>query len=91
MTAHALAQEVTAADVISFARSCGNQTGAEVIQGGVAVGIMSYAFLTSLTRKPVQSYQELLKSVEDIMKQNPQQEPQLSSSHAIDTNLRFIL
>ncbi|OJA15565.1 hypothetical protein AZE42_11725 [Rhizopogon vesiculosus] len=41
--------------------------------------------------KSVQSYQELLESVEDIVKQNSQQEPQLSSSHPIDTNLCFIL
>ncbi|OAX42166.1 hypothetical protein K503DRAFT_394422 [Rhizopogon vinicolor AM-OR11-026] len=90
ITAQALAQATTAADVISFTRCRSNTTSPEAIQGA-AVGIMSYAFITSLTSKPIQSYQELLESVEDIMKQNSQQEPLLSSSHPIDTNLRFIL
>ncbi|KAG1718658.1 caspase domain-containing protein [Suillus lakei] len=95
-------QKATNADVISFAGCRDDQTSADTTQGGVwLLGAMSYVAgssasrcvrLTSRTaRKPVQSYQELLKSVRDILKQNYQQKPQLSSSHPIDTSLRFIL
>ncbi|OAX31695.1 hypothetical protein K503DRAFT_811085 [Rhizopogon vinicolor AM-OR11-026] len=91
ITAQARAQKATGADVISFAGCRDDQTSADTTQGGMAVGAMSYAFVRSLTTKPVQSYQELLRSVRDILKQNYQQKPQLSSSHPIDTSLRFIL
>lgn len=85
------AEKYAIADVISFAGCSDSQTSADTTQGGMAVGAMSYAFVTSLTQKPVQSYQELLKSVRDILKQNYRQIPQLSSSHPIETNLRFII
>lgn len=87
----AQAEKATKADVISFAGCRDDQTSADTTQGGMAVGAMSYAFVTSLTNKPVQSYQELLKSIRAILKRHYQQKPQLSSSHYIDTNLRFIL
>ncbi|KAG1867155.1 peptidase C14, caspase domain-containing protein, partial [Suillus subalutaceus] len=88
ITQRAQAEKATNADVISFSGCREDQTRT---QGDMAVGAMSYALVTSLTRNPVQSYQELLKSVRDILKQNYQQKPQLSSSHPIDTSLRFIL
>ncbi|KAG1730429.1 Metacaspase-1 [Suillus paluster] len=91
VTPQAQAQKATSADVISFASCRDDQTSADTTQSGIAVGAMSYAFVTSLARKPVQSYQELLKSVRDILKQDYKQKPQLSSSHPIDTNLRFII
>ncbi|KAG0695365.1 peptidase C14, caspase domain-containing protein [Suillus ampliporus] len=84
-------QKATSADVISFSGCRDDQTSADTTQSGMAVGTMSYAFVMSLARKPIQSYQELLKSVRDILKQHYQQKPQLSSSHPIDTNLRFII
>ncbi|KAH7920516.1 hypothetical protein BV22DRAFT_1039793 [Leucogyrophana mollusca] len=87
----ARAAKATSADVISFAGCRDDQTSADTVQGGVAVGAMSYAFVTALVRKPSQTYQELLKSVRDILRDNYKQKPQLSSSHPIDTNLRFIL
>jgi hypothetical protein len=90
-TQRALAEKATNADVISFSGCRDDQTSADTSQSGMAVGAMSYAFVKSLTRNPVQSYQELLKSVRDILKQHYQQKPQLSSSHPIDTNLRFII
>ncbi|KAG2120389.1 peptidase C14, caspase domain-containing protein, partial [Suillus clintonianus] len=74
------ALNATGAYVISFA---GRQASADTTRGGMAVGAMSYAFVTALARKPVQSYQELLKSVRDILKQDYQQKPQLSSSYPI--------
>ncbi|KAF9219059.1 hypothetical protein BS17DRAFT_790102 [Gyrodon lividus] len=87
----ARAEKATRADVVSFAACRDDQTSADTVQSGVAVGAMSYAFVTSLSRKPMQSYQELLRSLRDILRQNYQQKAQLSSSHHIDTNLRFIL
>lgn len=90
-TPQAQAEKSTNADVISFSGCRDDQSSADTTQKGVAVGAMSYAFVTSLTKKPVQSYLELLKSVRDILKQHYQQKPQLSSSHPIDTHLRFIL
>ncbi|KAG2072087.1 hypothetical protein BDR04DRAFT_1097401 [Suillus decipiens] len=90
-TPQAQAEKSTNADVISFSGCRDDQSSADTTQGGVAVGAMSYAFVTSLTKKPVQSYLELLKSVRDILKRHYQQKPQLSSSHPIDAHLRFIL
>ncbi|KAG8220619.1 hypothetical protein J3R82DRAFT_2872 [Butyriboletus roseoflavus] len=84
-------QRMSSADVISFAACRDDQTSADTVQGGVAVGAMSYAFLTVLTRKPVQSYLELLLSIRDIVQPHFQQKAQLSSGHYIDTSLRFIL
>ncbi|KAH7905001.1 caspase domain-containing protein [Hygrophoropsis aurantiaca] len=87
----ARAAKATSADVISFAACRDDQTSADTVQGGVAVGAMSYAFVTALVRKPSQTYQELLRSIRDILRDRYKQKPQLSSSHPIDTNLRFIL
>ncbi|KIK74007.1 hypothetical protein PAXRUDRAFT_176917, partial [Paxillus rubicundulus Ve08.2h10] len=85
------AQKASRADVISFAACQDDQKSADTVQGRVAVGAMSYAFVTTLSRRPTQSYRELLKSLRDILRQNYQQKAQLSSSHPIDTSLRFIL
>ncbi|KAI5997826.1 caspase domain-containing protein [Pisolithus orientalis] len=111
MSDRARAQKATSADAISFSACRDDQTSADTVQRGVAVGAMSYAFVTSLcewqglirnqpgvltacnnitARNPVQSYQELLRSVREILRRY-EQKTQLSSSHPIDTNLRFIL
>ncbi|KAJ8592891.1 hypothetical protein M405DRAFT_642555 [Rhizopogon salebrosus TDB-379] len=84
------AQNATGADVISLAACRAGQTSADY---GMAIGTISCAFIMSLTRNTKQSYKELLKSVGDILREQYQQELQLSSSHtqAIDTKLRFIL
>ncbi|KIJ60130.1 hypothetical protein HYDPIDRAFT_117596 [Hydnomerulius pinastri MD-312] len=87
----ARAQKATESDVISFSACRDDQTSADTFQGGVAVGAMSYAFVTALKKKPKQSYQELLRSVREILRENYQQKSQLSSSHPIDTSLQFIL
>ncbi|KAG2032334.1 caspase domain-containing protein [Suillus americanus] len=87
ITQRAQAEKATNADVISLSGCREDKTSADTTQGDMAVGAMSYR----TARNPVQSYQELLKSVRDILKQRYQQKPQLSSSHPIDTSLRFIL
>ncbi|KAF8433657.1 caspase domain-containing protein, partial [Boletus edulis BED1] len=83
LTERALPQRMSSADVISFAACRDDQTSADTVQGGVAVGAMSYAFLTALTRKPVQSYLELLLSIREIVQPHFQQKAQLSSGHYI--------
>jgi len=82
---------MSSADVISFSACRDDQTSADTVLGGMAVGAMSYAFLTALTRKPVQSYLELLHSIRGIVQPRFQQKAQLSSGHYIDTRIRFIL
>ncbi|KAH0838887.1 putative metacaspase [Lanmaoa asiatica] len=85
-------QRMSTADVISFAACRDDQTSADTVQGGVAVGAMSYVSGSHLpTRKPIQSYLELLLSIRDIVQPHYQQKAQLSSGHYIDTSLRFIL
>lgn len=81
----------TRADVISWSGSKDGQTSADTFQGGVAVGAMSYAFISSLRKTPDQSYQQLLRSIRKILHPKYSQKPQLGSSHHINTNLRFIL
>ncbi|OSC98894.1 hypothetical protein PYCCODRAFT_1438875 [Trametes coccinea BRFM310] len=81
----------TPADVISWSGCKDSQTSADTWERGVATGAMSHAFVSSLTQNPKQSYQELLRSVRVVLKKKYSQKPQLSSSHRIDTNLRFII
>jgi len=84
-------EKSTPADVISWSGCKDSQKSADTFEGGAAAGAMSYAFMTSLTLDPHQTYQELLRSVRDILKSKYSQKPQLSSSHRIDTNLQFLL
>ncbi|KAI0055439.1 hypothetical protein BV25DRAFT_175640 [Artomyces pyxidatus] len=81
----------TPADVISWTGCKDSQTSADTTQNGVAVGAMSYAFIKVLKRNPNISYQDLLRGVREILNKKYSQRPQLSSSHKIDTNLRFIM
>ncbi|KAG7442552.1 uncharacterized protein BT62DRAFT_374925 [Guyanagaster necrorhizus] len=71
----------TSADVISWSASKDEQTSADTFQGGVAVGAMSYAFISSLMRNKEQSYQGLLQSIRKILQPKYSQKPQLGSSH----------
>lgn len=45
--------------------------------------------IATLRENPHQSYQELLNSVRDILRDKYSQRPQMSSSHPIDVNLQF--
>ncbi|CDO70340.1 hypothetical protein BN946_scf184872.g1 [Trametes cinnabarina] len=82
--------KATLADVITWSGCKDSQTSADTWEQGVATGAMSHAFISSLAQNPKQSYQDLLRSVRVILKKKYSQKPQLSSSHHIDTNLRFI-
>lgn len=81
----------SAGDVISFSGCEDGKTSADVVKNGVAVGAMSYAFMKCLETNPKQSYQQLLKGVREILRKTYRQKPQLSSSHKIDINMRFVL
>jgi len=81
----------SAGDVISFSGCEDHQTSADVKKNGVPVGAMSHAFMKCLEANQKQSYQQLLKSVQEILRKKYSQRPQLSSSHKIDTNLSFVL
>lgn len=79
------------ADVISFSGCKDTQTSADASEGGQATGAMSWAFITVMTQNPSQSYLTLLKNVRTVLQSKYSQKPQLSSSHPLDVNLRFIL
>jgi uncharacterized caspase-like protein len=81
----------TPADVISWCACSDDQTSADVTEHGESAGAMSYAFMLSLTQNSNQSYLQLLRSVREILSKIYNQKSQLSSSHPIDTNLRFII
>ncbi|RDX49463.1 hypothetical protein OH76DRAFT_1483123 [Lentinus brumalis] len=80
----------TPADVISWSGCKDSQTSADTWEAGNATGAMSYAFMTSLQQNPQSTYQELLRSIRVILKKKYSQKPQLTSSHRIDTNLKFV-
>ncbi|KAK0431418.1 peptidase C14, caspase domain-containing protein [Armillaria borealis] len=76
------------ASVICWSGATDDQNCADTLQGG----FMTQAFIKSLEEKPKRSYKELLHSIREIVKRNVKnQTPQLTSSHQIDTNLKFIL
>ncbi|KAI9250198.1 caspase domain-containing protein [Phascolomyces articulosus] len=83
-------QNSSAADVIMFSGCKDDQTSADAQEAGKATGAMSYAFTTTLRQNPNQTYQELLNSVRDILRDRYEQRPQLSSSHPIDVNSNFV-
>ncbi|KAI9457643.1 caspase domain-containing protein [Lactarius psammicola] len=79
------------ADVVSFSGSMDSQTSSDVVQGGVAVGAMSYALLKVLNRNPRISYLDLLRGIRAILNAKYSQKPQLSSSHIMDMGLQFTM
>ncbi|KAI7857406.1 peptidase C14, caspase domain-containing protein [Circinella umbellata] len=83
-------QNSSAADVIMFSGCKDDQTSADAQEAGKSTGAMSYAFTTTLRENPNQSYQQLLNSVRDILREKYEQRPQLSSSHPIDVDLPFV-
>jgi len=79
------------ADVISWSGCKDTQTSADAVESGEATGAMSWAFITSLTKYPQQSYSQMLNTVRDELRSKYSQKPQLSSSHPMDTNLLFVM
>ncbi|TDL26325.1 peptidase C14 [Rickenella mellea] len=87
---YARATRTSPADVISFSGCKDTQTSADTVEAGRATGAMSYAFITVLTQQPQQTYQQLLVSLREVLRNKYSQKPQLSSSHPMDTSILFI-
>ncbi|KIM78342.1 hypothetical protein PILCRDRAFT_824554 [Piloderma croceum F 1598] len=88
---HWRASKASSADAISWCACRDDQSSADTQEHGEAVGAMSWAFRTALTRNPNQSYAQLLKSVREILRNRYSQVSQLSSSHPMDHNVRFLM
>ncbi|EPQ52837.1 peptidase C14 [Gloeophyllum trabeum ATCC 11539] len=88
---YARATRTSPADVISWSGCKDSQTSADTFEAGQSTGAMSFAFISALTQNPQQSYQMLLQSIRQILRDKYSQKPQLSSSHPIDTNIMFIM
>ncbi|EMD32357.1 hypothetical protein CERSUDRAFT_161724 [Gelatoporia subvermispora B] len=79
-------------DVISWSGCKDSQTSADTTNAqGVAVGAMSHAFMTCLRENPNIANKELLQTIRRILRKDFSQKPQLSSSHPVDMNLKFIM
>ncbi|KAK7206146.1 caspase domain-containing protein [Myxozyma melibiosi] len=78
------------ADVITFSGCKDSQTSADASEAGKATGAMSYAFIEVMGSNPNQSYLSLLQNMRQLMAAKYSQKPQLSASHPIDVNLKFI-
>ncbi|KAI6155280.1 peptidase C14, caspase domain-containing protein [Pisolithus tinctorius] len=88
---YARATKTSPADCISFSGCKDSQTSADTQVANRATGAMSFAFVQALKRNPRQSYQQLLLSIRDILRNGGYgQKPQLSCSHPMDTNIMFI-
>ncbi|KAF9311600.1 Ca(2+)-dependent cysteine protease [Podila horticola] len=81
------------ADVIMFSGCKDNQDSADVrfTQGGrsSSFGAMTYAFTKSIQENPMQSYQEMLNNIRELLKDKYTQKPQLSSSRPMDMQMLF--
>jgi hypothetical protein len=84
------ATKTSPADAIMWSGCKDSQTSADTQEAGKATGAMSYAFITAIERNPQQSYQQLLISIREVLRDKYSQKPQLSCSHPMDTNLLFI-
>ncbi|GJJ68521.1 metacaspase-1 [Entomortierella parvispora] len=81
------------ADVIMFSGCKDDQTSADVsiTRGGntSSNGAMTYAFTKCIRENPVQSYQEMLNNIRDLLKDRYKQRPQLSSSRPMNMQELF--
>ena len=69
-----------------------DQTSADTSFNGKPQGAMTYAFTQALTKRPNQSYGEVLKSMREILQSAKfTQVPQLSTERQIDLNAPFSL
>ncbi|ORX77058.1 metacaspase [Anaeromyces robustus] len=80
------------ADVIQFSGCMDNQTSADAKINNVSTGAMSYAMVSLLSQNKDFTYAELLTGIRQIMKQKKfSQIPQLSTSHPMNMNEKFIM
>ncbi|KAF9042934.1 peptidase C14, caspase domain-containing protein [Panaeolus papilionaceus] len=83
--------QAPSADVISFSACKDDETSADTFHGGVAVGAMSYALITTLKDNPHQTYEQLLRHLRDILIPKYDQKAQISGTHPVDLDRQFIL
>ncbi|QOU20662.1 hypothetical protein BRETT_000373 [Brettanomyces bruxellensis] len=84
-------KKMSAADVIMFSGCKDSQTSADAQEAGNFTGALSWAFIKVISQNPVQSYLTMLQNLRTVLATKYTQKPQLSSSHQIDPNLRFII
>ncbi|KAJ7155032.1 caspase domain-containing protein [Mycena filopes] len=85
-----IARKASPADVILLS-GCKDGASMDAFVNGTAVGAASHAFIKAIEAYPHQSYREFMHNVRLLLYPKFSQKPQLSSSHPIDTSLRFIL
>ncbi|KAG7195214.1 Ca(2+)-dependent cysteine protease [Scheffersomyces spartinae] len=87
-----IALKFSPADVISISGCKDGQTSADSSLGGVAGGAMSKAFIEVMSQYPNQLYLSLLNNMRIILfNKGYPQKPQMSCSHPLDMNLRFVI
>ncbi|KAL5596919.1 hypothetical protein BROUX41_006405 [Berkeleyomyces rouxiae] len=79
------------ADVVMWSGSKDDQTSADATINSKATGAMSWAFISAMNSNSNQTYLQLLNNVRDLLEQKYSQRPQLSSSHPLDVNLKFVM
>ncbi|KAF8340614.1 peptidase C14, caspase domain-containing protein [Cantharellus anzutake] len=87
---HAKQTRTSPADAISWSGCKDSQTSADTVEAGQSTGAMSYAFIKCLTENPHQTYQQLLVSIREELRNKYSQKPQLACSHPMDTSILFI-
>jgi len=91
VTKEFIGERSSPAEVICWSGSADSGTSADVqTGGGIAVGAMSYAFLTALSGRSRPTYEELLRDLRRATRKY-HQKPQLSASHRVDLNRRFVI
>lgn len=79
------------ADVVMISGCKDNQTSADSFEEGSATGAMSHAFVQVMSNNKNQSYLSLINNMRDVLSSKYEQKPQLSCSHPLDCNLKFIM
>ncbi|GME71483.1 unnamed protein product [Ambrosiozyma monospora] len=79
------------ADVIMFSGCKDDQTSADANEAGKFTGALSWAFLQVLNQDPTQTYLTLLQNIRTVLATKYTQKPQMSSSHQIDPNIKFVI
>ncbi|KAI0266453.1 caspase domain-containing protein [Gloeopeniophorella convolvens] len=84
-------EKASPAEVLCWSGSVDSGSAADAHAGGIAVGAMSYAFLKALRDNNSRlTYDDLLKDLRRATRKY-HQKPQLSASHRIDLNRRFMI
>ncbi|KDQ55374.1 hypothetical protein JAAARDRAFT_37382 [Jaapia argillacea MUCL 33604] len=79
----------SAGEVVCWSGSKDTGTSADTVEGGVAVGAMSFMFMKQLTQQPNISYAQLLQTVGRTLRKQYSQQPQISTSQRMDLNAPF--